>query len=138
MKDSFILEIATNELTQFVNALSQKYNIPPSLLSFVIAKVNNKVNELAVQEVINEVVELEAKIAKIQSTSEQDGTAVKVSTDDFKPEEVQEHKMSARSKSVRKSGSIEDLINDLKASGVNVTENHVTSSARGEVVEEAK
>lgn len=124
MKDSMVMEIATNELTAAVDAISHKYNINPSLLRFILSAVSAKVNELALQESINEVAELEIKIAEIQSKSENNGTSVNVEEKKAEPDKVV---IAPKSRSVQKSGSIEDLIKDLKASGVNVTETNVES-----------
>lgn len=119
MKDSFILKLAVNELTQYVNQLAQKYNISPSLLTFVISTVSDKVNELAIHEAVDEVGKLELKVAEMQSKSEENGTS-----ETTKPVDVPTGKQSitTKSTSVRKSGTIDDLIKDLEANGVKVTQ----------------
>lgn len=138
MKDSFILKLAVNELTQCVNQLAQKYNISPSLLTFVMSTVSDKVNELAIHEAVDEVGKLELKVAEMQSKSEESGTS-----ETTKPVDVPTGKQSitTKSTSVRKSGTIDDLIKDLEANGVKVTQirKEVTSDGTTEeIIEEGE
>ena len=138
MKDSFILKLAVNELTQCVNQLAQKYNISPSLLTFVMSTVSDKVNELAIHEAVDEVGKLELKVAEMQSKSEENGTS-----ETTKPVDVPTGKQSitTKSTSVRKSGTIDDLIKDLEANGVKVTQirKEVTSDGTTEeIIEEGE
>lgn len=131
MKDSAVMEIAVAELTGAVNQIAQQHNINPTLMRFVMSTVMNKLNEMAVSELSEEVVDLEIKIAK--AISKTDDKPIESNPEKHEPEKVE---LSAKSKSERKSGTIEDLINNLKASGVKVTEKRVSSSKEGEATEE--
>ena len=131
MKDSTVMEIAVAELTGVVNQIAQRHNINPTLMRFVMSTVMNKLNEMAVSELSEEVVDLEIKIAK--AISKTDDKPIESKPEKHEPEKVE---LSAKSKSERKSGTIEDLINNLKASGVKVTEKRVSSSKEGETTEE--
>lgn len=137
MKNSAVMEIAVAELTGAVNQIAQQHNITPTLMRFVMSAVMCKLSNMAVSELSEEVVNLELKLAKISSKTDDEPTETKVE------EEAKNEKVSvgAKSKSVRKSGTIQDLIADLKASGVEVNETHYVADENGtreEVIEEPK
>lgn len=137
MKNSAVMEIAVTELTGAVNQIAQTHNITPTLMKFVMSAVMCKLSDMAVSELSEEVVNLELKIADISSKTDDKPTETKVE------EEAKNEKVSvgAKSKSVRKSGTIQDLIADLKASGVEVTETHYVADENGtreEVIDEPK
>lgn len=128
MKNSAVMEIAVTELTGAVNQIAQTHNITPTLMKFVMSAVMCKLNDMAVSELSEEVVNLELKIAKISSKTDDKLTETKVEEEEAKNERVS---VGAKSKSVRKSGTIDDLIADLKASGVKVTETRKTVDSNG-------
>lgn len=135
MKDSTVMEIAVAELTGVVNQIAQRHNINPTLMRFVMSTVMNKLNEMAVSELSEEVVDLEIKIAK--AISKTDDKPIESKPEKHEPEKVE---LSAKSKSERKNGTLKDLIADLKASGIDVKETHYESTPDGtrEVVDEPK
>jgi len=135
MKDSAVMEIAVAELTGAVNQIAQQHNINPTLMRFVMSTVMNKLNEMAVSELSEEVVDLEIKIAK--AISKTDDKPIESKPEKHEPEKVE---LSAKSKSERKNGTLKDLIADLKASGIDVKETHYESTPDGtrEVVDEPK
>ena len=114
MKDTVVMEIAVTELTSAVNQISQQHKINPTLMKFVMSAVMCKLNEMAISELSEEVVDLEVKVAKDLSKTDEKPIENKV-----KEAKTEIASDTGRSKSVRKSGTIEDLIADLKASGVN-------------------
>ncbi len=139
MKNSAVMEIAVAELTGAVNQIAQTHNITPTLMKFVMSAVMCKLSDMAVSELSEEVVNLELKIAKISSKTDDKPTETKIEKE-AKSERVS---VGAKSKSVRKSGTIDDLIADLKASGVKVTETRKTVDSNGnetieDVVDEVK
>lgn len=127
MKNSTVMEIAVAELTGAVNQIAQTHNITPTLMKFVMSAVMCKLSDMAVSELSEEVVDLEFKIAEISSKTDDKPTKTKVE-EEAKNESVS---VGAKSESVRKSGTIEDLIADLKASGVKVTETRKTVDSNG-------
>lgn len=126
MKDTVVMEIAVTELTSAVNQISQQHKINPTLMKFVMSAVMCKLNEMAISELSEEVVDLEVKVAK--SLSKTDEKPIESKVKEAKTEIASD---TGRSKSVRKSGTIEDLIADLKASGVKVTETRKTVDSNG-------
>ena len=126
MKDTVVMEIAVTELTSAVNQISQQHKINPTLMKFVMSAVMCKLNEMAISELSEEVVDLEVKVAKALSKTDEKPIESKV-----KEAKTEIASDTGRSKSVRKSGTIEDLIADLKASGVNVTETRKTVDSNG-------
>lgn len=133
MKNSAVMEIAVSELTGAVNQIAQSHNITPTLMKFVMSAVMCKLSDMAVSELSEEVVNLELKIAEISSKTDDKPVETKVEEEAPKNESVS---VGAKSKSVRKSGTIQDLIADLKASGVEVTETHYVADENGTRVEE--
>lgn len=126
MKDTVVMEIAVTELTSAVNQISQQHKINPTLMKFVMSAVMCKLNEMAISELSEEVVDLEVKVAKDLSKTDEKPIESKV-----KEAKTEIASDTGRSKSVRKSGTIEDLIADLKASGVKVTETRKTVDSNG-------
>lgn len=126
MKDTIVMEIAVTELTSAVNQISQQHKINPTLMKFVMSAVMCKLNEMAISELSEEVVDLEVKVAKDLSKTDEKPIESKV-----KEAKTEIASDTGRSKSVRKSGTIEDLIADLKASGVKVTETRKTVDSNG-------
>lgn len=126
MKDTVVMEIAVTELTSAVNQISQQHKINPTLMKFVMSSVMCKLNEMAISELSEEVVDLEVKVAKDLSKTDEKPIESKV-----KEAKTEIASDTGRSKSVRKSGTIEDLIADLKASGVKVTETRKTVDSNG-------
>lgn len=126
MKDTVVMEIAVTELTSAVNQISQQHKINPTLMKFVMSAVMCKLNEMAISELSEEVVDLEVKVAKDLSKTDEKPIESKV-----KEAKTEIASDTGRSKSVRKSGTIEDLISDLKASGVKVTETRKTVDSNG-------
>lgn len=126
MKDTVVMEIAVTELTSAVNKISQQHKINPTLMKFVMSAVMCKLNEMAISELSEEVVDLEVKVAKDLSKTDEKPIESKV-----KEAKTEIASDTGRSKSVRKSGTIEDLIADLKASGVKVTETRKTVDSNG-------
>lgn len=126
MKDTVVMEIAVTELTSAVNQISQQHKINPTLMKFVMSAVMCKLNEMAISELSEEVVDLEVKVAKDLSKTDEKPIESKV-----KEAKTEIASDTGRSKSVRKSGTIEDLIADLKASGVKVTETRKTVDSSG-------
>lgn len=127
MKDTVVMEIAVTELTSAVNQISQQHKINPTLMKFVMSAVMCKLNEMAISELSEEVVDLEVKVAKDLSKTDEKPIESKV-----KEAKTEIASDTGRSKSVRKSGTIEDLIADLKASGVKVTETRKTVDSNGD------
>lgn len=128
MKDSAVMEIAATELTGAVNHIAQQHNINPTLMRFIMSVVSNKINEMAISELSEEVVGLELKVTESKSKIDKEPIE-----DKSKNNETKKVSVSSKSKSVRKSGSIQDLIADLKASGVEVKETYVESTKDGTV-----
>lgn len=126
MKDTVVMEIAVTELTSAVNQISQQHKINPTLMKFVMSAVMCKLNEMAISELSEEVVDLEVKVAKDLSKTDEKPIESKV-----KEAKTEIASDTGRSKSVRKSGTIEDLIADLKESGVKVTETRKTVDSNG-------
>lgn len=126
MKDTVVMEIAVTELTSAVNQISQQHKINPTLMKFVMSAVMCKLNEMAISELSEEVVDLEVKVAKDLSKTDEKPIESKV-----KEAKTEIASDTGRSKSVRKCGTIEDLIADLKASGVKVTETRKTVDSNG-------
>lgn len=126
MKDTVVMEIAVTELTSAVNQISQQHKINPTLMKFVMSAVMCKLNEMAISELSEEVVDLEVKVAKDLSKTDEKPIESKV-----KEAKTEIASDTGHSKSVRKSGTIEDLIADLKASGVKVTETRKTVDSNG-------
>ena len=126
MKDTVVMEIAVTELTSAVNQISQQHKINPTLMKFVMSAVMCKLNEMAISELSEEVVDLEVKVAKDLSKTDEKPIESKV-----KEAKTEIASDTGRSKSVRKSGTIEDLIADLKASGAKVTETRKTVDSNG-------
>lgn len=126
MKDTVVMEIAVTELTSAVNQISQQHKINPTLMKFVMSAVMCKLNEMAISELSEEVVDLEVKVAKDLSKTDEKPIESKV-----KEAKTEIASDTGRSKSVIKSGTIEDLIADLKASGVKVTETRKTVDSNG-------
>lgn len=126
MKDTVVMEIAVTELTSAVNQISQQHKINPTLMKFVMSAVMCKLNEMAISELSEEVVDLEVKVAKDLSKTDEKPIESKV-----KEAKTEIASDTGRSKSVRKSGTIEDLIADLKSSGVKVTETIKTVDSNG-------
>lgn len=132
MKDTIVMEIAVTELTSAVNQISQQHKINPTLMKFVMSAVMCKLNEMAISELSEEVVDLEVKVAKDLSKTDEKPIESKV-----KEAKTEIASDTGRSKSVRKSGTIEDLIADLKASGVKVTETRkIVDSNGNETIED--
>lgn len=131
MNESAVLEIATRELTGAVNQIAQAHNITPSLMRFVMSAVSNRLNEMAVTELSEEVIEMKLKIGEPQSKTDEEPSMGKV-------EEVKSEKASdaSHTKSVKKSGTLDELIADLKASGVKVTETRKSVDSTGKVTVE--
>lgn len=116
MKDTTVMEIAVRELTGAVNQIAQHHQIPPSLMRFVVSAVSNKLNEMAITELSEEVASLELKIGEPISV-------VGKESDKKESNEVENNKnIDSKTKVVKKNGNIQDLIADLKKSGVKVTE----------------
>lgn len=103
MKDSSVLEIAVKELTGAVNDIAHSHNISPALMRYVLGLVETKLSDLVISELVEEVIDLELKVGKT-SDNEGIGHIEPLNTD------------------VKRSGSIDDLIADLKSNGVNVEE----------------
>lgn len=138
MDESIVMEIAVRELTGAVNQIAQVHQIKPSLMRFVLNMVSAKLNDMAVTELSEEVAKLKLEIAKSKTKIDEE----KASSEEVK--EVETEKVSVdsktRTKSERKSGTLKDLIADLKASGVEVKETHYESTPDGtrEVIDEPK
>ena len=126
MKYTVVMVIAVTELTSAVNQISQQHKINPTLMKFVMSAVMCKLNEMAISELSEEVVDLEVKVAKDLSKTDEKPIESKV-----KEAKTEIASDTGRSKSVRKSGTIEDLIADLKASGTKVTETRKTVDSNG-------
>jgi len=119
MKDSAVMEIAVAELTGAVNQISQQHKINPTLMRFVMSVVMSKLNEMAISELSEEVIDLEIKVAKALSKEEK-----KIDDKEAVSSETETVTITPKSKSVRKSGTIDDLISDLQKNGVKVTKTH--------------
>ena len=134
MDESIVMEIAVRELTGAVNQIAQVHQIKPSLMRFVLNMVSTKLNDMAVTELSEEVAKLKLEIAKSKTKIDEE----KASSEEVK--EVETEKVSVnsktRTKSERKSGTLKDLIADLKASGVEVPETHYVADENGTRVEE--
>jgi hypothetical protein len=85
-------------------------------MRFVVSTVSNKLNEMALTELSEEVASLELKIGEPISV-------VGKEPDKKESSEVENNKnIDSKTKMVKKNGNIQDLIADLKKSGVKVTE----------------
>ena len=128
MKDSAVMEIAVAELTGAVNQISQQHKINPPLMRFVMSDVMSKLNEMAVSELSEEVIDLEIKVAQALSKE-----GKKIDDNKAVSSETEIVTITPKSKSVRKSGTIDDLISDLQKNGVKVTETrHTLNPETGE------
>ena len=128
MKDSAVMEIAVAELTGAVNQISQQHKINPTLMRFVMSDVMSKLNEMAVSELSEEVIDLEIKVAQALSKE-----GKKIDDNKAVSSETEIVTITPKSKSVRKSGTIDDLISDLQKNGVKVTETrHTLNPETGE------
>lgn len=136
MDESIVMEIAARELTGAINRIAQAHQINPTLMRFVLNMVSAKLNDMAVTELSEEVAKLKLEIAKSKTKIDEE----KASSEEAKEIGTEKVSVNSKTKSERKSGTLRDLIADLKANGVEVKETHYESDINGtrEVVDEPK
>lgn len=135
MKDSTVMEIAVSELTGAVNQIAQAHNINPTMMRFVLSTVSCKLNDMAVSELSEEVAKLEIKVMEMQSKVGE-GKVEEVNKRTALKAEEKNETATGKTTSVRKSGTIDDLIRAVEQSGVKVEKHFSSDGKETKIVDE--